>query len=1027
MTALAFSEQYLFSGEGPFLKVHRRNDATLLSTITVFSSQAVHGIVVHETGLLVWGGHQVALFDFSHPVPEQSAPQLSLRAELKAEDWILDVSVSPAAGPDAPQTAALVTAHNALLLLRLDSTSNARGLSMVELTSNSKCILYSAHIFWMGADRILVASGTVFGDIILWSCFVRSDEAPESVLHQILVGHDGSIFGVQIYERPDPDSKELPSRLLASCSDDRTIRIWDISVLPEASASPQAATDLPSARETGFGSNIADSLPGDASIDRCIAQAWGHASRIWGVRFVRSKSPEILSHLVSFGEDATCQFWKLAATGNSTGSSSEKSYALSHVATTAAHAGKNIWASALVEKQSDKVIIASGGADGSISVESKIIPFPSESESIQSWSIGEMVAAIPEHARSAKEDKLRSYAFVNSVDLLVTTDSGNVLLLCSSSGAAHEQSTWKWISVEPSLRGYSVVTSIASLSLVFLAGIDGSVFLYDASGIRRITKCTGKVSNLLARQTSMVDTVHPDRKFATLLVTTVENKIANLMTICAPSNDGSTGTTVVNERQIQLPVSFIVTSSIVSPDNTMLVLGSRNGMFASFTLQENAGKGGPVAHDVLVHGAHDKDAITDIDWVAGPATGNQMSHIFSVGRDGSYGVHQISKSGSATSLRLINRTSLAPGTILEGIRVDQESKKVLVWGFHSKQMIVVDVTKEQELIRVNCGGANRSWAFEPLNLLSGGAFAWTKASDLCLTYRTEASRQSWNSGGHGRETKAVAVRPGIKDIGLHDTLFATGSEDTNIKISSYSVNRDGQSSFRCLRTLRKHNTGIQHLEWSQDGRYLFSSGGFEELFVWKVVSAPIIDAGVVCESVCPSESDLPDLRIMSFSVKQTCVGDGEEKDDEFIISAVRSDSTMRVYQYTSSANSKRWQLILTGNYLTSCLTQCLNIRDGPAENLLTAGTDGHVAFWHFAEALSSAQTSEVSPSEIRPLQRFKVHQNTIHCVKLYRHNDTDYLLITGGDDSSIGITRCTWSGNADEHVEVISTLSPPLA
>lgn len=114
--------------------------------------------------------------------------------------------------------------------------------------------------------------------------------------------------------------------------------------------------------------------------------------------------------------------------------------------------------------------------------------------------------------------------------------------------------------------------------------------------------------------------------------------------------------------------------------------------------------------------------------------------------------------------------------------------------------------------------------------------------------------------------------------------------------------------------------------------------------------------------------------------------------------------------------------MLTGNYLTSCLMQCLNIRQGPAEVLLTAGTDGHVAFWNFADAVAYARGSESAPSEIHPLQRFKVHQNTIHCVRLHWHNHRDCLVITGGDDSSIGITRCIWSEKLSELAEVRTAL-----
>ncbi|GAB7353630.1 hypothetical protein MBLNU459_g4044t2 [Dothideomycetes sp. NU459] len=622
----------------------RRRDLEPLSTTAVFPSQAIHGIVVYETGIIVWGGCHLALFDLLSGSCKKPSPRPRLRAVLEATDWILDVSVSPQHDVEASseqRTATLITAHNALLLLDLDSSADASP-ALFELTSNSKCILYSAHLFWLSPSRVLVASGTVFGEIIVWSCIVNGHKTPESTLHQVLVGHDGSIFGVQIFETTRAHDGGHPLRLLASCSDDRTIRIWDITVLPDTSASPQAAADISSARETGFGTNVVDLLSSSTLTGRCVAQAWGHASRIWGVRFVPSHTSDVVSHLVSFGEDATCQFWRLTASSQTTSTTMEP-YALSHLRTTAVHAGKNIWSSALSAEVPNKITIASGGADGSILLESTTTPFQYESESVQSWSIDDLVAAIPEHARSTKQDKLRNYAFVESVDLLVTTDSGNVLLLGSqpthSSEPARRQKNWKWVSHVPSLRGYSVVASIPTLSVGFLAGIDGTVFTYDSSGIRHLTKCSGKVSTLLARAALSRESSQPTRKLATLLVTTVESRTALLMLLCIPTVQCVTQEiTVVREWQIELPTGFIVMSSIVANDNTTLILGSRNGALASFPLQTEVSKGSApsIAHNLLLDGAHGRDAITDLEWIASPLSNDGKSFIFSVGRDGSH-------------------------------------------------------------------------------------------------------------------------------------------------------------------------------------------------------------------------------------------------------------------------------------------------------------------------------------------------------------------------------------------------------
>lgn len=1038
MTALALSEHLLFSGEGPFLKVHSRRDAKLLATYKVFDSQAIHGIVPYThpaAGLIVWGGHCISTFAFlpqDHDPPHHLAPL----SALKAPDWILDVSVSPFPRPHpaSDHCAALLTAHNALLLLNLGPSSKHPCLT--ELTSNSRCILYSANLSWQAPHHLLIASGTVFGEIVVWSCFLNANAAPKSVLHQVLAGHDGSIFGVDILEAPIDDSNTRTPSLLASCSDDRTIRIWDISDLPETPIDPHAPTEIRSERDTGFGVNVADALPDEISAGHCISKTWAHASRIWRVRFLPPCEPAGPACLASFGEDATTQFWKVECHLSTQPGSGNHNHTMSHLATLHEHTGKNIWSSAVAQSGPGRVTVATGGADASIVLSDHSLPVARPSDSLQRWTIDDFLRICPSQLPT-KPDRLRSYAFVNEADLIVSTDSGNVFLLMPKPAKTRPDapdSNCLWVSHEPTLRGYSVATSVPSLSLSFTAGLDGTVLVYDAlarQGLRELVRTPGKVSALFAKSTRLSAMA---QDCASLLVINIESQKACLLCIRRPQTlEDSNGPAIVIEWSVQLPAGFVVTSydlveSPLTPDCLFkLVLGSRNGAMAMYSLPQPHSKEQlpPVGPDLLLEAIHGKDAVTDLAWIPGDSANACNDHMFSVGRDGAVVVHQVTSCAGVVTVKKISQTLLPFGTLLEGLRIHKADGVFSIWGFNSKKFVVIDMITESQLMSVECGGANRAWKLGPPTASSVRTLAWTKASQLYLAAEEQKPYAILNRGCHGREIKAVAVRPQHhSEEQPYEGHFATGSEDTNIKIFSYSSESQTDAvDFRCIRTLRKHNTGIQHLQWSADGQYLFSSGGFEEFFVWKVQKAPLIGLGVVCESICPTESDLPDLRIMSFSVRE--IGDGNNSssnDTGFLISMVRSDSTIRVYSYLPSAGGQEWKLLFTGNYMTSCLTQCLDSREDQDRVIITAGTDGHVAFWPIGSALVAARGVEsvkFEPLALKWSLRHQIHQSTIHCMTMHwLQGSTDCLLFTGGDDNAIAVTRCTWEDGNKDYIKV---------
>jgi WD40 repeat protein len=380
---------------------------------------------------------------------------------------------------------------------------------------------------------------------------------------------------------------------------------------------------------------------------------------------------------------------------------------------------------------------------------------------------------------------------------------------------------------------------------------------------------------------------------------------------------------------------------------------------------------------IFCENIHAKESVTSLCVFEKAKSATGVPLIFSTGRDGTYAAHEIRESADELQLTTVHQLSLPFGPNIEGMGFSVE-EKLWVWGFRGKHFVVFDIGAQRETMSVDCGGVHRSWIFQPG--VGGGTFIWTKASNLYVAHQHHLPFTSLRAGGHGREIKSVASSP------THSCLVATGGEDTDIKLSLYEG-----GEWRCLHTIQKHNTGIQHLQWSQDGNHLFSSGGFREFFVWRIrFDVPELHVGVVCQSAHP-DSGTSDLRIMSFDVSD------ERPTGAFHIAMVYSDSTIRTWHYRAAEG---WTLRTTGDYLTSCLTQCLRLAPG---QMSTASTDGCVTRWR----------EDGESRRIEWTSRHVLHQNAILSVLRCVGDDGSELCITGGDDNALGISRVDPTGRFD--------------
>ncbi|KAK2043038.1 WD domain-containing protein, partial [Colletotrichum somersetense] len=996
---------YLLAGEDSELKIYDI-EGRLHGQLKIFRAQSIHGIHIRagkEDGqqrrqVLLWGNQAVTVIPASvvedliladgkadgHSVPLDVV-------EARAPDWIYDGAISP----EDPGRGALVTAHNEVLEFSIGDDD--RTLEFGRIVSPSRPILYSANLTWISETSVLVAGGTVFGEIVVWKCHfsgdaAESDNKPWSEVFFVFSGHEGSIFGVDI--SPEIDIGEGgKARLLASCSDDRTIRIWDITERPEAPRLQYGA--FGEARETGFGGAAAAAAAAAADLTATqvassapLTMAMGHISRIWHVRFPQTLG-ELASYsattVYSFGEDSTLQTWSLEI---DVGQWRRKSLApaaadevqvgatITHKETYARHDGKHIWATALTQAAGGEVVVATGGADSKINLlsdrsravhgdTSQVKGLPSELRTLVMRDvICNLPARNPGFATSSEvNEAFHRFTFISRTALLATSTTGRLLV-----GTFGAELTWSEVGTDAeTLQVLRACTSVKSPApgVALLGTSSKKVFLYKDSVIRQVGTVPGKVADIFclggAMGTSKLD----------FLVTMLGGEEAPQMLTL----DLETSAVISMVPIPELDSRFVVTAACQMGD--LLILGSRHGYMSVFRRTDGQ-------LDTLA--APDKrtnDAITSINPLSISSPSSTAPRIITTSRDGNYRIYELSPSASSSPLCLRHETAPAAALNLEDAWF--AGTDLVLCGFRSKNFIVWNETRHEELLRIDCGGAHRAFAHTSQDSSDecGLRFVYKKAGALGIFVQPHASvavahHRTLKRGSHGREVRAVAYS-GRRYI-------ASGAEDTAIRIWEYAAISELESSrreLRCVNVVKVHTAGLQSLKWLGE-ELLFSCSGNEEFMVWRSSDlGGVAGLGLMREAVFADRSADGDLRITSFDVERL-------EDGAAAITMAFSNSFVKTYRYTPDNG---FELLFQGQYTGACLTQArhLRVREGVFD-VVTAATDGCLAVWRSAGAEYALQNT------------VRVHQSSIKALDLHAPSAGRAVILTGGDDNALGIT-----------------------
>ncbi|XP_061328824.1 tRNA (34-2'-O)-methyltransferase regulator WDR6 [Pezoporus flaviventris] len=432
----------------------------------------------------------------------------------------------------------------------------------------------------------------------------------------------------------------------------------------------------------------------------------------------------------------------------------------------------------------------------------------------------------------------------------------------------------------------------------------------------------------------------------------------------------------------------------------------------------------------VLFGLHGKTGVTSVTCHGG--------YIYSTGRDGVYRQLRVQDQ----QLEVLWKHRPCKGLQwIEELRFTADGD-LLVLGFHADNFLVWSSRMGENLHCIPCGGGHRSWSY--CSSPEAEVVAFIKCGDVLLYQRgvEPHEQQVLLPSLHGRGITCVRRLGAVEVPGRAAVnIFVTGSEDTTACVlvlsecsqAAVPLTRlsDHVSSVRALVLAGPVGPGEEGFDDEGLSTLLFSAGGRAQIECYRLLCAadPASEGAVGCQVIHVASHRLdehwerkknrhklvkmdPETRYMSLSVIPGTSTKQMPSPWKFLAAAC-SDGSVRLFRLLEA--TRKLVLVAESFHHQRCVLKVeafLHTRAGGERRhlLCSAATDGSIAFWDITSPIADAVDAlneaegEVKPLALgAPLLTVMAHSCGVNSLHIYETLEGRYLVASGSDDGSIHI------------------------